>query len=46
MKRRRWTFKGIARYFPKLSFEDWLKICKSGKQYEIYLPSILKEKNA
>ena len=45
MKRKRWTFSGIKKFFPKLTFEDWLKICKSRKQYEIDLPWLLKEGN-
>jgi hypothetical protein len=45
MKRKRWTFSGIKKFFPKLTFEDWLKICKSRKHYEIDLPWLLKEGN-
>jgi hypothetical protein len=25
---RRWTYSGIRRYFPRLSFDEWLGICR------------------
>ena len=34
MKKKRWTFKGIKRYANWLDFEDWLKICGRGRQFE------------
>jgi len=30
---KRWTFSGIKRFYPNLSYEDWLKIC-SKKNHE------------
>jgi len=24
---KKWTYKGIKKYYPELSFEDWLRIC-------------------
>jgi hypothetical protein len=24
---KKWTYKGIKRFYPELSFEDWLRIC-------------------
>lgn len=41
MKRIRWSFKGIKKYFPKLTFEAWLKICKRREQYREYLIGVL-----
>jgi hypothetical protein len=26
----KWSFNGIRRYCPDLSYEDWLDICKTG----------------
>ena len=43
MKRKKWTFKGITRFFPNLNIDHWLKICRSGMHREINLPEILKE---
>jgi hypothetical protein len=34
MKRMRWTYKGIKRFYPQLDSADWLKICLRGQQYE------------
>jgi hypothetical protein len=28
--KKRWTYSGIKAYFPKLSFEEWLGICRRG----------------
>jgi hypothetical protein len=33
MGKKKWTLKGIKRYFPSLSFEDWLKICLKHQHY-------------
>jgi len=41
VKRIRWSFKGIKKYFPKLTFEAWLKICKRREQYREYLIGVL-----
>jgi hypothetical protein len=27
---RQWTFSGIKAYFPRLPFDEWLKICRRG----------------
>jgi hypothetical protein len=29
---KKWTYKGIKKHYPGLSFEDWLRIC-SKKQH-------------
>ena len=41
MKKKRWTFKGIKRYAKWLEFEDWLKICRHGRQFENTPESVL-----
>ena len=30
-KQKRWTYKGIKRYFPEMAWEEWLKICSQGR---------------
>ena len=39
-KGRKWTFSGIKRYYPNLSYETWLKICRNGYHYGKTLPKI------
>jgi hypothetical protein len=29
-KKARWTYSGIKAYFPLLSFDEWLGICRRG----------------
>jgi hypothetical protein len=43
MQRKKWTFKGITRFFPNLNIEHWIKICKQGLHRDKDLPAILKE---
>jgi hypothetical protein len=28
MKNQKWTYNGIKRYYPNLTFSEWLGICK------------------
>jgi hypothetical protein len=28
VKLKKWTYKGIKKFYPELAFEDWLRICE------------------
>ena len=40
-KKNRWTFNGIKRFCPNLSFEDWLIICKQGQNLCYHASEVL-----
>jgi hypothetical protein len=31
---KKWTYKGIKRFYPNLEFKIWLEICKKRQQFE------------
>jgi hypothetical protein len=41
MKKKRWMFNGIKRFFPDLSYEDWIKICQHGYQSKVLAKDVI-----
>ena len=39
--RKQWTYSGVKRHRPDLSFADWLKICAKRQHYNESLYSVI-----
>jgi len=47
---KKWTYKGIKRFYPELTFEDWLRICskrqhRNANASDVVAGIIIREEN-